>query len=541
MAQWGKLTDFEEIRYCDLGQTLERSARLCPDKTALIYEDQRVTYKELNDRVDALASSLQALGIKKGDRVAIDLVNCPEQIVAYFAVCKLGGIIAWCNPLYRAEEFRFLISNSGSCAVILHKEFRGFDYLAMLRSMRHELPQLKHVIALGGGAGRDALDFDQLVRQGWGHPYRKAEIDPKADLAMLLYTGGTTGAPKGAMHTHEVCIHSSGIIIPVMGVTADDVYLSLIPLYHAFGLGLITNAAVQSQASIVLMPEYKAELALQLIQEHKVTVHHAAPTHILLETSHPNFHKYDLSSLRVGLGGGFAWPLDLFRRAEQELGLELFHGWGMAEVAGLGFACHPKDPNRDTSIGHPIAPGARAKAIDPATGQEAPSGQPGELLFAGNILKGYWNNPAETAKAIDSEGFLHTGDQVTIDEQGYVRITSRLKEIIKKGGYSINPNEIESLLCEHPRVREACVIGTPNPVMGESICACVVTKDGKPLTLKEVRGFMHDRIASYKIPDELCVMPDFPRLAGGIKIRKFGPDSVQEMAIADVNRERFRK
>jgi fatty-acyl-CoA synthase len=540
MAKWGKLTDFDEIRDMPLGDILERSAKLCPDKVALIQDDQRITYRELNDRVDALAASLQALGLNKGDRVAIDLVNCPEQIVAYFAVCKLGGIIAWCNPLYRAEEFRFLLANSGAKIVILHSEFKGFDYPAMLRSMRHELPQLKHAIALGGGSERDVLDFDQLVRQGWGQRYRKAEIDPKQDLVMLLYTGGTTGVPKGAMHSHEVCVHSSGVTIPIMGITADDIHLALIPLYHAFGVGLVTNLAIESQGTIVLMPEYKAELALQLIQEHKVTVHHAAPTHILLETSHPNFKQYDLSSLRVGLGGGFAWPPELFRRAEQMLGLEMFHGWGMAEVAGLGIYCSPKDPNRDTSIGRPV-PGAKAKAIDPATGQEVPPGQPGELLFGGNILKGYWENPVETAKAIDSEGFLHTGDQITIDEKGYIRLMSRLKEIIKKGGYSINPNEIESLLCEHPRVKEACVISTPNPVMGESICACVVTKDGKKLTLQEVRDFMKDKIASYKIPDELCNMPDFPRLAGGIKIRKFGPGSVQEMAIADESRERLRR
>ncbi len=540
MARWGKLTDFEDIRRLDLAQTLERSARLVPDKVALIYEDQRVTYQELNQRADALAASLQKLGIKKGDRVAIDLVNCPEQIVAYYAVCKLGGIIAWTNPLYRADEFRFLVSNSGSSAVILHKEFKGFDYLSMLRSMRGELPQLKHAIAVGGGTERDVLDFDELVRKGWGEKYRRAEIDPQTDLAMLLYTGGTTGVPKGAMHTHEVCIHSSGVSIPIMDIVADDIHLALIPLYHAFGVGLVTNLSIESQGTIVLMAEYKVEQALHLIQQHQVTVHHAAPTHILLETSHPNFHNYDLSSLRVGLGGGFAWPPGLFGRAEQMMGFEMFAGWGMAEVAGLGISCPPQDPNRDTSIGKPV-PGATVKAIDPATGQEVPPGQPGELLFGGNILKGYWERPDETAKSIDAEGFLHTGDLVTIDEQGYVRIMSRIKEIIKKGGYSINPNEIESLLCEHPRVKEACVISTPNPVMGESICACVVTRDGKSLTLREVRDFMCDKIASYKVPDELCNFPDFPRLAGGIKIRKFGPESVQEMAMTDEEREKFRK
>lgn len=541
MTGIGKLTDYEDVRHCDLAQTLERSTRLAPDKVALIYEDQRITYQELNDRADALAASLESLGIKKGDRVAIDLVNCPEQMVSYYATCKLGAIIVWCNPLYRADEFRFLVSNSGSSAVILHMEFKGFDYLSMLRSVRHELPRLKHAIAVGGSADREVLDFDQLVRQGWGQRYRRAEIDPKTDLAMLLYTGGTTGTPKGAIHTHEVCIQSSAAGIPLLDIQADDIFLAHLPLHHAFGIATVANLSVESQGTIVLMPEFKPELALQLIQEHGVTVQHATPTHILLETSHPNFGSYNLSSLRGGLGSGFAFPPELFHRVEQMMGMEMTHSWGMAELAGIGLACHSKDPNRDTSIGKPPVPGARVKAVDPATGQEVPTGQPGELLFAGNIMKGYWERPDETAKAIDRDGYLHTGDLVTIDGQGYVRIMSRLKEIIKKGGYSINPNEIESLLCEHPRVREACVISTPNPVMGESICACVVTRDGKPLTLREVREFMADKIASYKIPDELSNFPEFPRLAGGIKIRKFGPGSVQEMAVADEGRERFRR
>ncbi len=537
----GKLTDYEDVRRLDLAQTLERSARLVPDKVALIYEDQRITYQELNRRADALAAGLASLGIRKGDRVAIDLVNCPEQMVSYYAACKLGAVIVWCNPLYRADEFLFLVSNSASSAVILHQEFKGFDYVAMLRTLRDKLPLLKHAVAIGGGAERDVLDFDQLVRQGWGQGYERAEIDPRTDLAMLLYTGGTTGIPKGALHTYEVCIQSSAVGIPLLDIRADDVFLAHLPLHHAFGIATVANLAIESQGSIVLMPEYKPDLALKLIQEHRVTIHHATPTHILLETNHPSFSDHDLSSLRIGLGSGFVFPPELFHRAERMMGMEMAHSWGMAELAGIGLACPSKDPNRDTSIGQPPVPGARAKAVDPDTGQEAPPGQPGELLFAGNILKGYWERPDETARAIDAGGFLHTGDLVTIDERGYVRIRGRLKEVIKRGGYSINPNEIEFLLGEHPRVKESCVISTPNPLLGESICACVVTRDGKPLTLREIREFMADKIASYKMPDELSVFPEFPRLAGGIKIRKFGPDSVQEMAIADPSREKFRK
>lgn len=541
MATFGKLTDYNDLLNCDLPQILERSVKLVPDKVALINGDERITYKELSDRVDALAASLQSLGIAKGDRVAIDLVNCPELVVAYFAVATLGAVTTWTNPLYRADEFKFQVSNSGSKAVIMHKEFGGFNYLAMLRGMRAELRDLQHAIVLGGGAERDVLDFDQVMKQGWGQKYRKAEIDPRNDLVMLLYTGGTTGIPKGAMQTHYNSIRSSAIGIPLMEITADDVFLALLPLFHTFGVSVIANIALASQGTIVLFPEYKPELTLQLVEAHKITIHHAAPTHVLLETSHPNFGKYNLSSLRTGLAAGAAWPPELFHRAKEQMGLDLHHAWGMAEIGGIGTACSASDPNRTTSIGKPLVPGARAKVVDPETGKEVAPGVPGELLFAGNILQGYWGRPDETAKAIDKDGFLHTGDLVTVDEQGYLRVTSRIKEVIKKGGYSINPNEIESLLCQHPRIREACVISTPNPILGESICACVVTRDGQPLSLKEIREFMHDKIASFKMPDELALFSDFPRLAGGVKLRKFGPGSVQEMAIADQTREKLRK
>ncbi len=541
MTAFGKLTDYNDVLGYDLPQTLERSVKLVPDKVALINGDERITYKQLDERVDALAASLQSLGIGKGDRVAIDLVNCPELLVAYFAVAKLGAVVTWTNPLYRAEEFKFQVSNSGSKAVIIHKEFGGFDYLGMLRSMRSELPDLKHVIALGGGAERDVIDFDELVKKGWGQRCRRPEIDPKNDLVMLLYTGGTTGIPKGAMQTHQNSILSSAIGIPLMDITADDVFLALLPLFHTFGVSVVANIALMSQGTIVLFPEYKPELTLQLVEAHKITIHHAAPTHVLLETSHPNFGKYNLSSLRTGLAAGAAWPVELFHRAEDMMGLHLSHAWGMAEIGGIGTACKTGDPNRNTSIGKPLVPGARARVVDPETGKDVPPGVPGELLFAGNILQGYWGRPDETAKAIDKDGFLHTGDLVTVDEQGYLRVTSRIKEVIKKGGYSINPNEIEALLCQHPRIKEACVISTPNPVLGESICACVVTRDGQPLSLKEVRDFMKDKIAAFKVPDELANFPDFPRLAGGVKLRKFGPGSIQEMATADEKRERLRR
>ena len=479
--------------------------------------------------------------MKKGDRVCVALSNIPEIVYSFFAVAKIGGIVAWANPGYREEELNFILRNSGAVAAIFHRELKGFDYLKMLNEMRSDLPSLQHIILVDPAGAANVYNLHELMQKHAGESYEKPPINIYEDIVLFYNTGGTTGVPKAAAHTHYTAVMRATNAIDLLKITADDVTLALLPIYHPFGGAVCMILPIATQHTIALMPEYNAEHALQLIEKERVTIHHAAPTHIILETKSPNFRKYDLSSLRIGLGAGFAWPPEVFMRAKEEMGLDIVHMWGMAEIGGTGIVCTPEEgiERRNTHIGRPVE--GEVKVVDPETGQEMGPNEPGEMCFRGPIMKFYWNNPQETAKSFDSEGWFHTGDLVVRDEEGYIRIVGRAKEQINRGGLKIVPNELEALLIKHPKVKEVCVISTPNPVLGESICACVVpTDDGKP-TLQELRDFLKDKIAAYKLPEELCIMESFPRLAGGVKYRKFGPGSIQEMAVNDEGRERFRK
>lgn len=540
--RYGKLTERKDVESLSVGDMLERSARLCPDKVALVYEDQRITYREVNEQTDALASALQRLGVKKGDRVCVALSNIPEIVYSFFAIAKIGGIVAWANPGYRTEELGFILRNSGAVAAIFHRELKGFDYLGMLRELRADLPALQHIILYDAPDVAGVHDLSELMRKHVGQPFEKPPIDIYNDLVLFYNTGGTTGIPKAAAHTHYTAVMRGTNSIDILKNTADDVTLAVLPIYHPFGGAMCLVLAIATQQKIVLMPEYNPERALQLIEQEGVTIHHAAPTHIILETRLPNFGKYDISSLRTGFAAGFAWPPEVFDRAKKEMGLDLVHMWGMAEIGGTGIVCTPEEgiERRNTCIGRPVE--GVVKVVDPETGVEVGPNEPGEMLFRGPIMKFYWNNPEETAKSFDAEGWLHTGDLVVRDEEGYLKIVGRAKEQINRGGLKIVPNELEALLIKHPKVKEVCVTSTPNPVLGESICACIVpmSMEDKP-SLQEIREFLKDKLAAYKLPEELCIMETFPRLAGGVKLRKFGPGSVQELATNDETRERLRK
>lgn len=540
-ATLGRLTQRSDVEGLSAGQMLERSAGMVPNKVALINGDERITYKEVNEGADAVAAALQSLGVRKGDRVAVSLQNIPLLVYSYFGIAKLGAITAWTNPAYRAEEVEFILRNSGAKVAIMHRDLKGFDYLKMVGEMRSRLPNLQHLIMLDPQPDDDVIDGRELLDRYAGTPFESPPIDVKKDYVLFYNTGGTTGLPKAAAHTHYTSIMRATVSIDPLDLTADDITLALLPMFHPLGGAVCLNLPLATQGTIVLMPEYNAERSLQLIQEHKVTMHHCAPAHILMCTRLPSFKNYDLSSLRSGMAGGFTWPPEVFERALNEMHLNLIHHWGMAEIGGIGIYVSPKEDRqrRYTTIGKPIE--GEAAVLDPETGKPMPTGEPGELVYRGEIFKEYWNNPQETARAFDSEGWFHTGDLVAQDEEGYFKMMGRLKEQINRGGLKIVPAELESLLVKHPKIKEVCVTATPNPVLGESVCACVVPSGDEKPTLKELREYLQDSIAAYKLPEELCIFESFPRLAGGVKYKKFGEGSIQEMATRDETREKLRK
>ncbi|MCL5057502.1 MAG: acyl--CoA ligase [Actinobacteria bacterium] len=530
----------EEVESLSIGQVLERSAALRGEKVALITEEgETVTYGQLNEETDALAAALQSLGIQKGDRVGIDLLNDPEIVISFFALAKLGAIAAWINPGYGVEEFSFSLKNSGAKALIMLDKHKGSNYLDLLEKVRPQIPELKEVLIVGEEI-REHRSLRQLIEEYRGKEFQKADIDPRKDLVLFYNTGGTTGVPKAAMHTHYTAVMRATVMIPVLNATSDDVTLGNMPMFHTFGCAMGIIFPIATMGAVAIMREYNADKAMEIINKYKVTIEHCAPTHVILQAKSPNVHKHGVSSLRTGLAAGFTWPPEVFMRAKTKLGLDLVSAWGMSEIGGTGLSRTSAEGEdlRNTSIGKPQE--GEARVVEPGTGKEVPRGEVGELVFRGPIMQGYWNNPEETRKAFDEEGWLHTGDLVSMDDNGYIYMEGRTKEQINRGGLKITPKEVEDILITHPKVKEICVISTKNPVLGESICVCVVPMDmeNKP-SLKELREYLEGKIAKYKLPDELSIFENFPRLAGGIKYKKFGNGSIQELATADDSRERW--
>ncbi len=526
-----------------VGQVLERAAGQVPDKTAVVDGDRRKTYKELNSMVNDLAAGLAEIGFKKGDRVAIYMKNSLEFVVAFYALQKLGLIAVWINAIYRMHEAKFVLKNSEVKGAFIFGQWEGYNYLEDILEIRKELPELETIIVAGKGEGRGVYSFHALMDQGAGKAPPAVPIDPQEDLSMLLYTSGTTGKPKGAMIRHYAAVRGAWSYSQGVQATSKDIFIGFLPMSHSYGCGSILIQPILLQSTLVLMDKFEVEKAFQIIEREKITLQLGAAPHYILELNHKKRPDYDLSSLRAGLIAGMVAPEGLITRVEKEMGIYLTSFWGSTEVGpGLAIMCPYPSPLdiREKYIGRPITD-TRIRIVDSETHDELPDGEIGELTLSGwHVMKGYWKNPTETRKQI-IDGWLFMGDLTSREENGYIRIYGRTKDLINRGGYKIYPYEIESLLADHPKVDQICVVPTPNPVLGESICVCIIPKAQQKISLKEIREFIQDKIAPHKLPDELCIMDDFPKLSGGVKIKKFGKGGLTELAEKDETRERLRK
>jgi fatty-acyl-CoA synthase len=526
-----------------VGQVIERGADQVPDKIAVVDGDQRKTYRELNAMADALSAGLAEIGFQKGDRAAIYMKNSIELMVAFYALQKLGVIVAWVNPLYRQDAAGFILKNSEAKGVFIFDEWEGHNYLDDILGLKNRLPHLESIILAGQGEGRGVYSLYSLMNKGMTMPSPSVAIDTRQDLAMLLYTSGTTGKPKGAMISHYAAVRAGWEY--ALGVKAgdDDIFIGFLPMSHSYGCGAILIQPLLLQSTVVLMDKFEVEKAFELIEREKVTLQLAAPPHYILELNHSSRPEYDLSSLRAGLIAGMIAPEGLIARVEKELKIYLTSFWGASEVGpGVGTMCpYPSPLNiREKYIGRPVSD-TRMRVVDPTTHAELADGEVGELTLSGwHVMKGYWKNPEETRRQI-IDGWLYMGDLASREKDGYLKIYGRTKDIINRGGYKINPFELECLLVDHPKVEQVCIVATPNPVLGESICACVIPTPDQTVTLEEVRDMLKDKLAPHKLPDELCIMDDFPKLSGGVKIKKFGAGGLANLAEKDEKRQRIRK
>jgi acyl-CoA synthetase (AMP-forming)/AMP-acid ligase II len=533
----------ENLASLAVGQILEKGAAQVPDKIAVVDGEQRKTYGELNLMADALAARLAHLGFQKGDCVAIYMKNSLELVVAFYASQKLGVIVAWVNPFYRQTEAKFILRNSGARGVFIFAEWEDINYLDDMRDLKNELSDFESIFFVGQGQGPGSYPFHELIEEGRNMSPPIVNIQTNEDLAMLLYTSGTTGKPKGAMIAHYAAVRGGWEYSLGVNAGPDDIFIGFLPMSHSYGCGSILIQPLLLQATVVLMDKFEVEKAFRLIEQEKISLQLGSATHYILELNHKNRSQYDLSSVRAGLIAGMIAPEGLIAQVENEMNIYLTSFWGASEVGpGLGSMCPYPSPLdiREQYIGRPVD-GTRMRVVDPLTRQELKEGQIGELTLNGwHVMQGYWKNPEETDKQI-IDGWLHMGDLASREPDGFFKIHGRTKDLINRGGYKIYPHELECLLVEHPKVEQVCVVATSNPVLGESICACVIPRKDQTVTLTEVRDLLKGKVAPHKLPDELCIMEDFPKLSGGVKIKKFGDGGLAQLAAKDPGRERIRK
>ena len=506
------------MTYTTIGSVLRANLKNNPDREALIFRDQRLTYRQLGAQVDRLAEALLALGIRKGDHVAVDLPNWLEFVFAHFAITRIGAAIVLVNPRYREIELAHILRDSNAVALILPVEFENFHYLPMIRNLRANLPDLRHVIAVGEQTNvePDVICFDELVARTSGKPVTEAAIDPAQDLAFLMYTSGTTGKPKGAMITHANFVKTTMTAAEPFGIRADDVFLVLVPVTHIIGL-FCMNTAFFNHAKVILVDIFKAEPVAQLIERERVTVQYAVPTVFTLELAQAD--RYNITSLRTGLIAGASVPAELLRRLVA-MNIQVHPQYGMTETAGGLTTTRVDDSpaDRTETVGRALE-GVEVKFVDQGR-RPVPEGQVGEIAVKSHgLMKGYYKQPEVTTAAFDAEGWFYTGDLGYRDARGYIRIVGRKKDMIIRGGYNIYPREIEDLLYHCPGVLEATMVGVPDPVLGEKTCACIRAQPSARLTESEIKDFCRGKLADYKVPDYVQFVESFPQTVTG-KINK---------------------
>nr|WP_199742881.1 AMP-binding protein [Nocardia stercoris] len=515
-----------------IGANLRRTAARFPDRDALIDQHGRVrlTYREFAAEVDALAQGLLSAGIGKGDRVGIWAPNCPQWTLTQYATAAIGAILVTINPAYRAHELRYVLQQAGIRLLVAASSFKTSDYAAMIEQVRPECPDLDQVLLL------DTPQWDGLLDSGRGaSPERLAQAAARLspdDPINIQYTSGTTGFPKGATLSHRNILNNGYFVGELCGYTERDRICIPVPFYHCFGMVMGNLAATSHGAAMVIPgPAFEPRATLEAVAAEACTSLYGVPTMFIAELAVPEFATYDLSSLRTGIMAGSPCPVEVMKQVIERMGMrEVSICYGMTETSPVSTQTRRDDTlvQRTATVGR-AGPHLEIKIVDPATGATVPRGEQGELCTRGySVMLGYWNDPAKTAEAIDVERWMHTGDLATMDDDGYVAITGRIKDMVIRGGENIYPREIEEFLYTHPDVLDAQVIGVPDDRYGEELMAWIRLSEGaSELTAESLREFCAGKLAKYKIPRYVHVVDEFPMTVTG-KIRKV---EMREIAI----------
>jgi fatty-acyl-CoA synthase len=515
-----------------ISRNLERTVARVPDALALIscHQERRFTYAEFGEAVDRLASGMLAAGLAKGDRVGVWSPNRYEWALAQYATAKLGVILVNINPAYRLNELEYALGQSGCRWLLAAPALKDSDFVSMVSEVRPHLPSLERAVFFGSDEW-DALS-DGAV-DGAGLARREAELDFD-DPINIQYTSGTTGFPKGATLTHHNILNNAYFVAGLLEYTDADRVCIPVPLYHCFGMVMGNLGATNYGAAMVYPAEtFDPRATLAACAQERCTSLFGVPTMFIAQLGHPDFEQFDLSSLRTGIMAGSPCPVEVMKRVSSDMGIrQMAIAFGMTETSPVTTQVRIDDTleNRCSTVGQ-VMPHAEIKIVDPVTGQIQPRGEPGEFLARGYmVMRGYWDEPQRTAEAIDAARWMHTGDLATMDEQGYVRIVGRSKDMIIRGGENVYPREVEEFLYTHPAVADVQVIGVPDERYGEELMAWVVLRPGTSVTEDEVREFCRGKIARFKIPRYVKVVEEFPMTVTG-KVQKF---KMREAAIEEL-------
>ncbi|WP_405484592.1 AMP-binding protein [Nocardia sp. NBC_00511] len=507
-----------------IGANLDRTAATHPDREALIDHTTglRWTYRELAAEVDALALGLLAAGIGKGDRVGIWAPNCPQWTLTQYATAKIGAILVNINPAYRSHELRYVLRQAGIRLLVAAPFFKTSDYAGMIAEVRPECPELEQVVLLDSPQwlavfdnGR-AADPELLVAAG-------AALSTD-DPINIQYTSGTTGFPKGATLSHHNILNNGYFVGELCGYTEQDRICIPVPFYHCFGMVMGNLAATSHGAAMVIpAPAFDPRATLEAVAAERCTSLYGVPTMFIAELADPEFDSYDLSSLRTGIMAGSPCPVEVMKQVIDRMGMrEVSICYGMTETSPVSTQTRRDDSlaQRTATVGR-AGPHIEIKIVDPVTGVTVPRGAAGELCTRGySVMLGYWEQPEKTADAIDSARWMHTGDLATMDDEGYVAITGRIKDMVIRGGENIYPREIEEFLYTHPDILDAQVIGVPDAKYGEELMAWIRLREGaSALTAESLGEFCAGKLARYKIPRYVHLVDEFPMTVTG-KIRK---------------------
>ena len=507
-----------------IGDNFDRTVAAFGDRDALVDRTagRRWTYRELAAEVNALALGLVAQGIGKGDRVGIWSPNRAEWTFLQYATAKIGAILVNINPAYRSHELAYVLNQAGVNLLVASDKFKTSDYPAMVDEVREKCAALDHVVILGGES------WQALMDAGWqGDPATLAGLQATLsadDPINIQYTSGTTGFPKGATLSHHNILNNGYFVGELCNYTEQDKVCIPVPFYHCFGM-VMGNLACTSHGSCMVIPApaFDPQATLDAVAAEQCTSLYGVPTMFIAELNHPDFGSFDLSSLRTGIMAGSPCPVEVMKQVIDRMGMaEVSICYGMTETSPVSTQTRADDSieRRVSTVGR-VGPHLESKVVDPETGLTVPRGEPGELCTRGySVMLGYWEQPDKTAEAIDAARWMHTGDLAVMDDDGYVNITGRIKDMVIRGGENLYPREIEEFLYTHPDIRDAQVIGVPDEKYGEELMVWIQMREGaQPLTAEKVREFCEGKLARYKIPRYVQLVDEFPMTVTG-KVRK---------------------